>query len=223
MLKQSDTRFCQFKHPFTAIVAGPTGSGKTVLSRDLIENFKYTTTIDASQNIKVVWCYGQWQKGYELDIPNASTKYHEGLIDQQALEQLKPDLIVIDDLMKEVGDDPRMAALFTKVSHHLGISVVFIVQNLFHQSKEMRTISLNAHYLILLKNPRDKLQLMHLGRQLFPGNNKYFKDAVEDATKKPFSHVLLDTTSLCPDYMRIRSLIKQRDGNMAWVVYVPRT
>lgn len=219
MIQPADLSHCRFKHPFTAIIAGPTGSGKTVLTRDLIRDFKYTTSVD-SEKIRVLWCYGQWQSAYEKEIENTVVKYHDGLADQSVITQLKPDLIVIDDLMKEVGDDPRMSALFTKTSHHMGVSVVFIVQNLFHQSKEMRTISLNAHYLVLLKNPRDKLQLLNLGKQLFPGDPKYFKDAVEDATKRPFSHVILDMTPACPEYMRIRSKI-DRNGKPIFVVYAP--
>ena len=193
-MNPNDLLHCKFKHPFTAIIAGPTGSGKTVLTRDILEHHRLTTTIMVPLP-KVLWCYGHWQSGYEKNLAGVTIKYHEGLADERLISQLNPDLIVIDDLMKEVGDDPRMSALFTKVSHHMGVSVMFIVQNLFHQSKEMRTISLNAHYLILLKNPRDKLQLINLGRQLFPGNNKYFVSAIEDATRKPFSHVILDLTS----------------------------
>ena len=219
MINENDLSHCKFKHPFTCIVAGPTGSGKTVLTRDLLENASFVTTID-SIPLKVLWCYGQWQKGYETSVKNTEIKYHEGLCDEETVSKMKPDLIVIDDLMKEVGDDPRMSALFTKVSHHLGVSVIFIVQNLFHQSKEMRTISLNSHYFVLLKNPRDNLQLQLFGRQLFPGKTTYFKDSIQEALRKPFSHVILDMTSSCPENMRIRQKINQ-GSDPAFLVYAP--
>jgi hypothetical protein len=55
------------------------------------------------------------------------------------------------------------ASLFTKKSHHRNISVMYIEQNLFHKGKNHRTISLNAHYMVLFKNPRDEaLRLMVL-------------------------------------------------------------
>ena len=68
-------------------------------------------------------------------------------------------LIVIDDQMIEAGKDNRIVNLFTKGSHHRNLSVICIVQNLFHQGKGNRSISLNSHYLVLFKNPRDKLQI----------------------------------------------------------------
>ena len=38
--------------------------------------------------------------------------------------------------------DSVIAKLFTKKAHHGNLSVIYIVQNLFHQSKDHRTISL---------------------------------------------------------------------------------
>ena len=55
--------------------------------------------------------------------------------------------------------DKRIADLFTKGSHHRNLSVIYIVQNIFHQGKEMRIISLNAHYIVLFKSPRDRQQI----------------------------------------------------------------
>jgi hypothetical protein len=43
--------------------------------------------------------------------------------------------------------DQRVASLFTKKSHHRNISVMYIVQNLFHH----RTISLNAMKVLNLR------------------------------------------------------------------------
>ena len=47
----------------------------------------------------------------------------------------KRNLIVIDDQMIEAGKDNRMVNLFTKGSHHRNLSIIYIVQNLFHQGK----------------------------------------------------------------------------------------
>ena len=82
---------------------------------------------------------------------------------------------IIDDMMGE--KDAIIAKLFTKKSHHGNLSVIYIVQNLFHQSKEHRTISLNASYLVLTKNVRDASQVVHLAKQLNPNNTKFFQQA----------------------------------------------
>ena len=56
-------------------------------------------------------------------------------------------LLVLDDLMNEA--DQTVANLFTKGSHHRNVNVVFLAQNLFSKNKFARTISLNAHYMVL--------------------------------------------------------------------------
>ena len=93
-------------------------------------------------------------------------------------------LVVIDDLMHELSNDQRMTNLFTKGCHHRNLSVIFILQNIFHRGKELRDMSLNSHYLVVFKSPRDSSQVNHLARQMFPSHVKYMQEAFEDATKK---------------------------------------
>ena len=56
---------------------------------------------------------------------------------------------------------------FTKISHHRNLSVVYVCQNLFDKFKYHRTISLNSHYIVLLRNPRDTQPVANLARQIF--------------------------------------------------------
>ena len=55
-------------------------------------------------------------------------------------------LLVHDDLLT-VTDD-RVVDLFTKISRHRNLSVVYLTQNIFQKNKQ--SISLNSHYLVLL-------------------------------------------------------------------------
>lgn len=138
-------------------------------------------------------------------------KYVDGLVDEEYITREGPQLVVIDDLMTELGNDRRLANLFTKGSHHLSISVIFIVQNIFHQAQQMRTISLNSHYLLILKNPRDKSQIVNLSRQLYPTNIKFLQRVYQDATSKPYGYILLDLTPDTPEELRCRTLITPDD------------
>ena len=79
----------------------------------------------------------------------------------------KRNLIVFDDQMIDASKDKRIVNLVTRGSHHRNLSVIYIVQNLFHQGKGSRSISLNSHYLVLFKNPRDKLQILTLAKQMY--------------------------------------------------------
>ena len=85
----------------------------------------------------------------------------------------KRNLIVFDDQMIDASKDKRIVNLFTRGSHHRNLSVIYIVQNLFHQGKGSRSISLNSHYLVLFKNPRDKLQILTLAKQMYPGQTDF--------------------------------------------------
>ena len=40
-------------------------------------------------------------------------------------------ILILDDLMEESGSDKRVLDLFTKDSHHPGITVLYITQDLF--------------------------------------------------------------------------------------------
>ena len=56
----------------------------------------------------------------------------------------------------------------------------------------MRTASLNCHYFIVFDAKRDPSQIATLGRQLFPGNNKYFMSAYQAVISlKPLNFLLV--------------------------------
>ena len=124
----------------------------------------------------VTWYYGEWQSAYEnLDIPNV--RLEQGL--PTVFDTGKRNVVVLDDLMAET--DGRVTDLFTKKSHHSNTSVIYLVQNLFPKHKESRTISLNAQYMVVFKNPRDASQVTHLAKQMYPGRVKFVQEAFKDA------------------------------------------
>ena len=193
-----DTRF---KHPFTCLVAGPSGCGKTVLLQSILH--KKDLLIDPPVE-QVIWYYGTWQSLFD-SIPEV--EFVEGLPDLKSLNKDTRKLIIIDDLMQET--DQRVSQLFTKYSHHHNISCFYIVQALFNKNKENRVISLNAHYMILFKSPRDKSQIMHLARQMYPGQSRFLQDVFEEATSRPYGYLLVDLKQDTPEHLRLRSHLTQ--------------
>lgn len=127
-------------------------------------------------------------------------------------------LVVLDDLMHETSD--VVSKLFTRVSHHSNTNVIFITQNLFHGDKETRTITLNAQYLVLFKNVRDKSQIAHLARQMYPRNSKYMVESYIDATSEPYSYLFVDLKPNIDDNHRLKSCIFPDDARS--YVYVPK-
>ena len=117
----------------------------------------------------------------------------------------KSNLIVFDDQMIDAGGDKRIVNLFTRGSHHRNLSVIYIVQNLFHQGKGSRSISLNIHYLVLYKNPRDKLQIVTLAKQMYPAQTHSFIQRYEEAVQRPFGYLLVDLKTTTQDNCRLRT------------------
>lgn len=199
----------RLKHAFTMILAGPSGSGKTHFVKKIID-FKMIQPFPKN----IVWCYGVYQKLY-AELSNIT--FHEGL--PADLNQYTDALIILDDLMSELGNDSQLTKLFTKFSHHRKLSIIFIVQNIFHKGKEIRDISLNAHYLVLFKNRRDQSQILHLGRQLYPRKIKFFQESYEDATSKPYGYLLVDLKTETDESLRMRTGMFPGD---IYYVYQPR-
>lgn len=104
--------------------------------------------------------------------------------------------------MNETNAD--VANLFTKFAHYKRLSIIFIVQNLFPKGKHSSHSSLNAYYIVVLKNPRDKLQIEYLSRQMMPRHRKADVEIFEKATMITHSFVLFDLTQQKYDALGIR-------------------
>jgi len=206
-----------FKHPFNCIVSAPTKSGKTELVKKIVVNARHI--IEPTPEL-IIWSHTEWQTTYS-DLLNKlpAIKFIEGLPNFHDLKNNKstPKLLILDDMMQEMKNDSRLNELFTRGSHHWNLSIIHILQNLFFDG--IRTSRINAQYLILMKNPSDRLQIKNLGRQLFPGS-RHFEESFDDATSKPYGYLLIDLTQTTPDNMRIRSNIFPENNGM--VVYSPK-
>ena len=80
--------------------------------------------------------------------------FHENLNDHSFIETRYPSLIVIDDLMRDATNSKDVCELCVEDSHHSNISIACILQNGFSKGKENRSMSINAHYIVLFKNRR---------------------------------------------------------------------
>jgi len=201
----------RWRHPFTCLISGPTGSGKTVWVTQFLSNLPLLMNPVPEE---VIWCYGEWQLGYN-QLKREGVIFTEGLPKVEEWSTNKRRLVILDDLMSETDD--RVTKLFTKGSHHRNISVMYIVQNLFGKNKEQRTISLNSHYLVVFKNPRDASQITHLAKQMYPGKLKYVQESFKDATSVPHGYLLLDLRQETPDHLRLRTDIFPPDHQVVYV------
>lgn len=193
-----------FKPPFSMMVCGPSQSGKTEFVRTLLEKKIFNEEFD-----RVLWLYGEYQTRYQDPIPGVIVEYIDGF-DLDAIkscEKNKHTLIVLDDMMEELGSNKEASKLFTRGVHHKNLSVVFIVQNIFFQGSQMRNISLNNQYFILMRSDRIVSQVYTLGCQILPQSPKSMVKMYEKATDIPFGHLLIDLHPRTKKSLKFRSNI----------------
>jgi hypothetical protein len=201
-----------FKSPFTCIVVGATGSGKTQLVKKLISH-RNELIIPEPQT--VLYCYGELNETV-LEHKKKGIEIYNGIPDVEHIKSLqKPLLLIIDDLMLEI-DPSYLDMLFTRGSHNWNTSIIFVTQSLF--GKNIRTARANSHYLILMRNPQAKQNVRTIGSQMFPGKLNYFMESFEDATTKPFSYLLIDSHPNTNDNERLMTNIFPGEHQ---VIYLP--
>ena len=202
--KDADDRFV-FKHPFTAVVAGPTMSGKSTWVKQLLVN---AATMISPPPARILWLYKRWQPLYtEVQRVVPGIEFIEGIPSNMKentfLDSRFPTLVIIDDLMKSATSDEDICDLYTEGAHHRNLSIVSIFQNNFYKAKGMRTMNLNCQYLVLFKNPRDIQQFSILARQMYGPNWKKVLDVYKEAVSQPYGHLLIDLKQNTPESKRL--------------------
>ena len=109
--------------------------------------------------------------------------------------KIRPDdrnLLILDDQMDEAVDSKTLSKLFTKGSHHRNLTVIYLVQNVFNQSKSQRTVSFNSHYNVVFRNRRDASQFRTLAYQMCQENARWLMDGFKCSTHKSHGYLILD-------------------------------
>ena len=156
----------KFKHPFTCIMSGSNGSGKSSICIQFLKNLD-TLCNEPSFDGCTLWCYSEKNAvpSQQLAVVSKNISFRDGIPETFGNAEGEPCLIILHGLLNEVYSK-EVCVLFTKDSHHRNISAILITRNLFHQGRYCRDFSPNAKYLVLLKNVRDKNQFTHLARHL---------------------------------------------------------
>ena len=142
----SEVTQLQFVHPFSMVINGPSGCGKT----EWIKQFIYHNMLKNGPD-RILWCYSRWQDSYST---MKDVEFVEGLSGLDHLDTSQRTLVILDDLMTDM--DKRVMELFVRGRHN-NFSVIFVTHNIFYKSPALRTIKLNANFLVLFKNPCDCL------------------------------------------------------------------
>ena len=166
----------RLKTPSTIMINGPTQSGKTYLTSQLLRN---KSSIFNPVPEQVVWCYGMWQPAYdELKESGVVDEFMEGAESfkpkrEEEADRYIPTIVVFDDLQRSANGS--MAKIFEVGSHHWNVTPIFLVQNAFHQGKHSRDMRLNTHYQFVFRNNSDMSQITTIAKQAFPEKPSSFK------------------------------------------------
>lgn len=200
-----------FHTPFNMIIAGPTQCGKSFFLNKLLEN--RDKLIDRPVT-KIVYCYGQFQPTFMEMQEKLPITFIKGIPNnlEEMFEISGSKMLIFDDLMDETSKSKDVCRLFTRFSHHMDTCIINVIQNIFHGGKELRNMSLNSHYLILFKSPRDMSQINWLSRQMCPGNSKFLIDAFNSATKRHHGYLVCDLKQNTPEELRFSSNIFDDEG-----------
>jgi hypothetical protein len=181
--------------------AGPTSSGKTVLTKKLINAANHMISPPPEE---IVYNYSVYQPIY--DEMRGNIVFSEGITPIDEIPRdLKHRLWVLDDQLYTAQDSQQIVDTFIKYSHHLNISIILLTQNLFSQGKHFRTISLNTQYMFLLKSARDRSTVQSLARQIYPENVKFLSECYADAVSKPYGFLFIDLKPQTSDLYRVKS------------------
>jgi len=184
----------KFESSTSIFIVAPSGGGKTELTKELLKHADGMFKVPPS---KIYFCYSMWQNIYsEMQNDVNNIQFYQGF----------PSM---DDLMIKGVDSEELIHMMCEGSHHSNFTVIFfLLQNVFQKGKSMRTASLNCHYFLLFDSKRDPSQIAILGRQIFPGNSKYFLDAYQKAIAlKPFNFLLVDLSPRSDKSYQLRTNI----------------
>lgn len=194
------------KSSFALCVAGPSSCGKTTFVIQLLNNAQKMFDVDFS---KIYWILGDLNA-----VPqklNQPVEFLTHIPDDFTNESGQPQLYVFDDSMFE-AQNKTVANLLTRGRHHQNISVIFLTQNIFHQSKYARDMSLNFSHLCIMKNPRDRSQFQFLARQLYPESPRSLLEVYKSIVHGcPYGYLFIDLTQKTHDLVRFRTDILNPD------------
>ena len=176
----------KLQKPFRLLVGGGSGSGKTTFVQKLVDSSHFATPFD-----KIVYCYPDYLDEIPIELDQI-VEYRQGTCDLNYFSSLpKNSLVIYDDLMNECGNSNDVMKLFSVIARKRNLSIIFIVQNIFDNTKQFRNIRLNATGFVLFKFYAANDVTRRLLRTLSIQSHlpKHLLDQVYD---KPFSYIYID-------------------------------
>jgi GTPase SAR1 family protein len=198
--------------PFTILVTGSSKSGKTTFVDKLLY---YQNDIIADPKPKcyaferILVIYASWASVYEKWMSKYGSRISFQKNIPADLEEIikswnvRSSLVILDDMMQ--NDDPIILALYTRISHHLCVSAICLLHNIYDRSnKILRSLSLNTNGIIVFRSLRDQKQIYSLSYQIFAERKraKRLIEAFQDVFNEKYSYMYIDLSPAGNDKLR---------------------
>lgn len=206
----------RFKNDASFLLAGPSSSGKTTFVTNLV---KEADKLFVNKPNNIYWC-SSYPVLLDQQVPGVT--YDVGIPADFITRLQKDDILILDDLMIELSNQKEVTELFTRGTHHIGFTLIYITQNMFDRTNaSSRTRSINATYVVLFRNVRDCTQINSLAYQIYGTKSKFLVNAYQNITAdNPYSYLLIDFRQDVPEFMRARSNILPHEH--PYTIYVQR-
>ncbi len=167
------------------VIQGSSSSGKTFLMRQIIlQRNEMFFTIPT----KIIYIYNHFQELYkDMLSSNVDITFLKQIPTESQLRELceghDHTLLVCDDKLIELNDNPIVAEAFVRLAHHLRMTVFVLLQiSNLSNAKYGAEIIRNAHYHILFKSGQMGHILRALGTRIndYKNLSKAYKLATEN-------------------------------------------
>ena len=129
----------KLEKPFRILIGGGSGTGKTTLLKKIIDQNHFSSPFD-----KIIYCYPEYLRNVPTEFDQI-VEYRPGLGDLEYYAELpKNTLIIFDDMMNECGKSDDIMKLFSVVARKGELSIFFLVQNMYDNTKQFRNIRINS-------------------------------------------------------------------------------
>ena len=182
-----------FHKPARLLICGNSGSGKSSLVVALLQKYR--------NNFDLVVVIGADLEGVEsLDIKRDDD--FNPLLDAVKGEKT---LVIFDDCIFNQKQMKVASESFVR-ARHLGVSLIFLSQNLYLQDRNYRVIGLNVTHVFLLKQ-RDLKQIILYAKSFLEDNlvQKFVDVYKKIVLKIKYNYILIDFTKDYDSPLLIRS------------------
>ena len=159
----------------------------------------------------IYFCYSHWQDSYQQlkdrwgdrIIFSENVPSEAELTKAMGSDKDRHGIFVADDKAYEVQTQEKFFHdLVSRLSHHLRLSTILLVQDAGLNGKARGTLMKNCHANVFLKSPKERGFAKSLATLM--GEFKYFMSAYSAATAKPFGYLVVD------NHPRANELLKYR-------------